>query len=256
MPDIFSSPVLLVDYFSECHTAVARHLTSVLTDTHELSRIAERSSLHPNGFLKIVVLAATGTAPAAVRVHTWFTTEESADANPHNHRWPYTSLILRGALREQEYVESDGLDQYAMGATESAYRSDQLRGLAFTTTQRKTFVKTKSDRALRRADTVAAQPSRIHRVQALSRDTSTLVVTGSATSADSLLYQLDNTLTPRQQPLHRPSPSMVRTQLARALADLRQHTAQQPSRHSESDSGNAQNSRNTRTASACSTSSG
>ncbi|MEU5192636.1 hypothetical protein AB0G86_01045 [Streptomyces scabiei] len=51
--------------------------------------------VHPNGFVKLP-LARTGDGRTRLFLHVW--RAESVDADIHDHRWSYTSAVLRGEL--------------------------------------------------------------------------------------------------------------------------------------------------------------
>ncbi|MEV0846270.1 hypothetical protein AB0J21_10405 [Streptomyces sp. NPDC049954] len=51
--------------------------------------------LHPNGFVKLPVAVLPGTA-GRLFLHVWL--RDGEDSHIHNHRWDFTSTVLRGTL--------------------------------------------------------------------------------------------------------------------------------------------------------------
>ena len=72
-----------------------------------LEAIAERSSVHANGFAKIVLLKGKRSS---VRLHVWHRNNGRwvPDTMPHGHRWAFASWILTGELRETTFQEEAG----------------------------------------------------------------------------------------------------------------------------------------------------
>ena len=68
---------------------------------------ASRSSVHPNGFAKVVLSRGDGWS---LRLHVWSPQIGSGDdADPHGHRWAFASWIIAGILRETRFdVAHDG----------------------------------------------------------------------------------------------------------------------------------------------------
>ncbi|HVV08474.1 hypothetical protein [Amycolatopsis sp.] len=211
-PELFDTegtdPVAASPDFPE----LCRLLFSAASDEDTIARIAARSSAHPNGFLKVVVVP-------GLRVHTWFTTAESADADAHDHRWPYASLTLTGALREREYRLSTPDDPAARPVTALRYRSDHEKGTFSFSTGIPAWLRQGEARVLRPGAMAAEPATRIHRVRAEVPMTSTLVHTGPPRAAASTVYRAGSApVDPGRA--ERPDTATVRNCLLRSTAAL------------------------------------
>lgn len=75
-------------------------LGALAQDDDAVERIAARSYIHPNGFVKIVLVA----GHMKLRLHCW---SSSADGevrgNLHSHRWELASVVLSGAMAVRLY---------------------------------------------------------------------------------------------------------------------------------------------------------
>lgn len=79
------------------------YLQRILDDQSTVEAIAERSSIHANGFYKLVLERRAGLA---LRLHIWEPTvpnQETASENVHDHVWSFGSRVLIGALGEQRF---------------------------------------------------------------------------------------------------------------------------------------------------------
>ncbi|MGM1064141.1 hypothetical protein [Saccharothrix sp. Mg75] len=65
--------------------------------------VPDQAYRHPNGFLKIVLLA---DPQFQLRLHVWRPAPEypAAAENVHNHRWDFASAVLAGGYRFQEFA--------------------------------------------------------------------------------------------------------------------------------------------------------
>jgi hypothetical protein len=75
-------------------------LSVVRSDEHALEVVASRSSIHHNGFAKVVLSRGAGWS---LRLHVWTPWIQSQDVNPHGHRWAFASWIITGTLRETRF---------------------------------------------------------------------------------------------------------------------------------------------------------
>lgn len=73
--------------------------------------VPDRAYRHPNGFLKIVLLA---DPEFQLRLHVWRPTPEYPPPaeNVHNHRWDFAAAVLAGGYRFQEYVHDARGDDF------------------------------------------------------------------------------------------------------------------------------------------------
>lgn len=74
-----------------------------------LRDIAERSYVHSNGFLKLVV-SAEGKFGGKVRLHDWDPIHVGSESDIHDHAWPYASAVINGRL-DMETFKFDPLGQ-------------------------------------------------------------------------------------------------------------------------------------------------
>jgi hypothetical protein len=88
-------------------------LDAVLSERRWLADIAQYSYAHPNGFAKIVLLHSD---QFQLRLHIWRPGTTSVTENIHNHNWDFSSILLAGGYRYQEYTtQSQGTLFYAYG---------------------------------------------------------------------------------------------------------------------------------------------
>lgn len=94
--------------------ALCALLDAVLSEQRWLADIAQYSYAHPNGFAKIVLLHSD---QFQLRLHIWRPgTASAATENIHNHNWDFSSILLAGGYRYQEYTtQSQGTLFYAYG---------------------------------------------------------------------------------------------------------------------------------------------
>jgi hypothetical protein len=77
-------------------------LTALVDDPQRLDDVADRSSIHPNGFAKIVLYP---DERFGVRLHIWSRREGlwAEETQPHGHRWAFASWIVVGRVHEVSY---------------------------------------------------------------------------------------------------------------------------------------------------------
>ncbi|QKG25459.1 hypothetical protein [Actinomadura verrucosospora] len=94
--------------------ATRRLLCAALRDERWMAEMLAASYRHPNGFDKIVLLADAG---CQLRLHVWRDDAcETRVENVHNHRWDFSSVLLLGGYRFQEFVpDPDGPDFHTYG---------------------------------------------------------------------------------------------------------------------------------------------
>lgn len=84
-------------------------LRTLLLNDEAVERVAVRSSVHANGFAKIVLHVGGG---CSVRLHVWHPHNGRwiRDTMPHGHRWEFASWIVIGTLHEITFTEAaDGV---------------------------------------------------------------------------------------------------------------------------------------------------
>ena len=90
-----------------------RFLGAVLDDDALIDEIASRSCEHSNGFDKITLISPKDKA-FQLRLHTWLPTRRVLKPEDvHNHSWDFSSIILFGSLRMQQYeISKEGLAMF------------------------------------------------------------------------------------------------------------------------------------------------
>jgi hypothetical protein len=78
-------------------------LQRLKSDPAALRAVASRSSVHPNGFAKVVLARGDDWS---LRLHVWSPEIAVAgeDGDPHGHRWAFASWIIAGVLRETRFA--------------------------------------------------------------------------------------------------------------------------------------------------------
>jgi hypothetical protein len=83
------------------------------TDAARLTLVASNSYRHRNGFDKIV-LAAPGGSPLKLVLHVWPDGGLTTSDNIHDHRWDFSSVVIRGMLRFELYEQDAEGENYAV----------------------------------------------------------------------------------------------------------------------------------------------
>jgi hypothetical protein len=100
-------------------------LVELLGSYDRLADIVGRSLWHPNGFAKIVLLSHSSYK---LRLHVWENETNAStviEGNVHNHGWDFSTILLAGSYRHQEFRSAaDGDEFFAY-----KYRSDVEPGL-------------------------------------------------------------------------------------------------------------------------------
>lgn len=96
--------------YSDTRT-LCRLLSAAIRERDWLAAAARRSYLHPNGFAKIVLLS---DDKYQLRLHVWNAQQIGVDGveNIHNHRWDFSSLVILGGYRYQEFHDSTAGEPY------------------------------------------------------------------------------------------------------------------------------------------------
>jgi hypothetical protein len=87
-------------------------LEAIISDEEMLRQAVQRSSIHNNGFLKIIL----ATSPDyQVRLHVWDCREGEGEAvreSVHSHTADFSSMIILGAYRHEQFREMPDGDAY------------------------------------------------------------------------------------------------------------------------------------------------
>lgn len=157
--------------------------------------VARRSYWHCNGFAKLVVHV--GDPRFRLRLHVWPGRDDSGpvsgpaagEENVHSHRWPFSSVVLCGKIRVDEYARAPRAG--AGGARYDEYRYATVKqGLVGHLERLSTCV-------LRPTASTPYGPGEqhhcatdvLHTVSPLAAPTATLLVQGPATDCAALVYQ-------------------------------------------------------------------
>lgn len=92
---------------------VSALLKALLIDEEQLQLVASRSYAHYNNFDKLVLMSSL--APRYdLRMHVWWPNSHTISTeNIHNHKWDFSSLLLRGSYSFEVYEESStGREMY------------------------------------------------------------------------------------------------------------------------------------------------
>lgn len=121
----------LASNFSEVHSYLANSCES----DDFLSKVADRSYWHTNGFAKLILHEAPNR-DYRVRLHAWLEngTTNTTEANIHNHRWDFASLLITGAgmmVRDFE-VDRRGQQYHAFTYTRDERGSSVLTPIEIT----------------------------------------------------------------------------------------------------------------------------
>lgn len=164
-----------------------------------LTRLAQSSYVHANGFEKLVCGAAAPEG-AKIRLHVW--SAAANDAQTHDHSWSFYSYILLGSISCTEYEVDAGM------GTHSIYRVPNLRvheaGVPLKCVQRNVSLRASSERTLTSGEGYGLTSNKLHRVVA-SRTSGalTLVLQSQHTQAYSHVvlpqYQSINNAYPRKK---------------------------------------------------------
>jgi hypothetical protein len=87
-------------------------LVELLDSDDRLADIAGRSLRHPNGFAKIVLLSHPSYK---LRLHVWeneTNTSAVIQGNVHNHGWDFSTFLLAGSYRHQEFRSAADGDEF------------------------------------------------------------------------------------------------------------------------------------------------
>lgn len=111
---------LLLDFFgTQCNTTVLHDIIEIFSDRNALihflhlisrnsqhcTKMADKSHRHANGFIKVTLFKST---LFTIRIHRWSdSTQLDFEPEPHNHRWDFASLILRGGYIHEFWKKSD-----------------------------------------------------------------------------------------------------------------------------------------------------
>jgi hypothetical protein len=170
-------------------TALLHDITS---DRALAADVSRGSYWHSNGFAKLVVHV-NDEPDFRLRLHVWPEDDRhgSGYENVHNHRWPFASIVLGGAIQVEHFREVDDFDQPGTVVCNRLVYEAAAPG-------RVGALRIEGKRALRRigaplypAGTVYfCDTTMLHTVARASNGTAaTMMLAGAATGNDALVYQ-------------------------------------------------------------------
>jgi hypothetical protein len=86
--------------------SLARYFRNLAADGSEVVDIAKRSSIHANGFTKLVLERRENSA---LRLHIWKESDGGSHCsaeNVHNHVWEFSSRVLIGTLTDERFSKT------------------------------------------------------------------------------------------------------------------------------------------------------
>lgn len=99
-------------------------IDKLLNDRNQLKTIRENSYCHENGFHKIVLLYGNNFK---LRLHHFGKTGKAGKENVHDHRWPFVSTILKGALHMEMFTVTNEINNSEQ-LLHHIYDSDKVGG--------------------------------------------------------------------------------------------------------------------------------
>jgi hypothetical protein len=171
---------------------VARLLDGIRSDRTLAANVSRRSYWHSNGFAKLVVHV-NDEPDFRLRLHVWPADDRrgSGYENIHNHRWPFASIVLAGAIRVEQFREVDDFDQRGtVVCNRLVYEAAAPGRVGRLRVEGKCALR-KLGRPVYPAGTVYfCDTDMLHTVARASGGTAaTLMLAGAATGNDALVYQ-------------------------------------------------------------------
>jgi hypothetical protein len=164
-------------------------LDMVRTDPSLTDEVAARSYWHSNGFAKLLVHLDPAT-DVRLRLHVWSADRAAGYENVHDHRWPFASMVLCGALEVEEFSDVDADRPGAVRCTALRYDGADGRPDNRLVPTGKTGLRSMGRRRYGAPGTHVCDTGVLHAVRALDGPlTSTLVVQGAARSRTARVYQ-------------------------------------------------------------------
>lgn len=107
--DALDNPVVQ-EFFSRLLACLPTLIECIAASPAMLARLAAGSFAHPNDFIKIPLFTDRSNG-CQLRLHIW--DRDHADADVHDHRWPFWSVPVVGRLDETRFVVTPG-DNFAL----------------------------------------------------------------------------------------------------------------------------------------------
>jgi hypothetical protein len=157
----------------------------VFANEFALANISVNSTLHPNGFYKIVLWE--GNTGERLRIHFWSDTSKGItphESDIHDHFWEFSSLVLFGAVYSELFIPtsdsigSDYLHFLLHDQSNQSYILEKIENSRLSCTEYRTFKK---------GSIYSLNESQLHRVQC-ENNTATLVLQGSRKNKNNHVY--------------------------------------------------------------------
>jgi hypothetical protein len=168
-------------------------LCRIASDPTLASDIDTRSYWHPNGFAKLVIYS-SADPEFRVRLHIWPKERRRSvfDEDIHDHRWPFASIALCGAVRVERFSETDISDWRAIPCERLAYDAVTTGSVGRLRHEGKTALRSQGVSEYTAGRVYFCDTSTLHAVTKIAdTTTATLVVAGAAVFASALVYHRD-----------------------------------------------------------------
>ena len=206
-----ASPATLHEWLLSNRLAIVGGLAALAADPVAVSRIAIRSYLHANGFVKLV-LCESG---AKLRLHMWTRPgPEDTAGSLHNHRWNLASVILRGAMllctyEVEAYARDENCEMLAF-----TYRPVEGSTADLVTPAGRAGIRLAQVVRARQGSSFSCTAPTVHYAEAIDEPTVTLVVHGSARRDETNVYRQNDEKFPGRTAI---TEAMVRSILTTSL---------------------------------------
>ena len=172
--------------------SVAALLRDITSDQELAADMSLRSYWHSNGFAKLVVHV-NEEPDFRLRLHVWPADYRhgSGYENIHNHRWPFASIVLAGAIRVDQFREIDDLGEPgAVVCNRLVYEAAAPGRVGGLRLEGKRALRSLGTRNYPAGTVYFCDTDMLHTVARASRGTAaTLMLAGAATGNDALVYQ-------------------------------------------------------------------
>jgi hypothetical protein len=152
-------------------------VTKIINDDKAFYDVLDNSYKHENGFHKLVLLSGKSFK---LRMHVFGRADEVPMENVHDHRWNFSSSIIKGSLKMEMYEINDnkGISlfhyKYNSNKSENSYQVDYLG---------KKRVNLKKLRVYSEGDSYFMQTNEFHRItNKKNEECITLIMTGNPIS--------------------------------------------------------------------------
>ena len=198
-------------------------LDNIASDRTVATDVSRQSYWHSNGFAKLVVHV-NDEPELRLRVHVWPRGDRHGAGyeNIHNHRWPFASIVLAGAIRVDQFREIEDFDAPGtVVCNRLAYEAAAPGPVGELRLEGKRALQMMGRHVYAAGTVYCCDTDMLHTVARASSGTAaTLMVAGAATRDDALVYQ-DVTREPLADTDEATRPDEVMELAGEALAAMR-----------------------------------